>query len=57
MVWTDLQTLDLLYSMTNPANVMVIVAKLVEFLRGTVDVYLRTGAVHAFFATPFSWLQ
>jgi AP-4 complex subunit epsilon-1 len=39
------KTLDLLYSMTNPANVMVIVDKLTTFLRATTDIYLRTELV------------
>ncbi len=39
------KTLDLLYSMTNPHNVIVIVEKLTNFLRTTTDVYLRTELV------------
>jgi len=39
------KTLDLLYSMTNPANVTVIVAKLTQFLQGTSDAYLRSELV------------
>lgn len=39
------KTLNLLYSMTNPANVMFIVSKLTDFLSSTVDVYLRTELV------------
>lgn len=39
------KTLDLLYSMTNPNNVVVIVDKLTTYLRNTTDVYLRTELV------------
>jgi AP-4 complex subunit epsilon-1 len=39
------KTLDLLYSMTNPQNVVVIVDKLISYLRSTSDVYLRTELV------------
>eukprot|EP01083_Nonionella_stella_P235797 828781_1 len=39
------QTLDLLFRMTNPANVTVVAEKLLESLKATVDVYLRTELV------------
>lgn len=39
------RTLDLLYSMTNPANVTVVIDKLLGFLRTTQDDYLRTELV------------
>ena len=39
------KTLDLLYKMTNPMNVVVITEKLINYLRSTVDVYLRTELV------------
>eukprot|EP00730_Choanoeca_flexa_P017685 TRINITY_DN8548_c0_g3_i3.p1 TRINITY_DN8548_c0_g3~~TRINITY_DN8548_c0_g3_i3.p1 ORF type:complete len:1290 (+),score=355.63 TRINITY_DN8548_c0_g3_i3:32-3871(+) len=39
------KTLDLLCKMTNPANVKVIVDKLVGYLKSTVDVYLRKDLV------------
>lgn len=39
------KTLDLLYSMTNANNVVVIVQKLVAYLDATTDVYLRTDLV------------
>eukprot|EP00045_Choanoeca_perplexa_P016505 m.223991 g.223991 ORF g.223991 m.223991 type:complete len:1020 (+) comp17278_c1_seq1:63-3122(+) len=39
------KTLDLLGKMTNPANVKVIVEKLVGYLKSTVDVYLRKDLV------------
>eukprot|EP01027_Heterolobosea_sp_BB2_P019508 GEZU01027403.1.p1 GENE.GEZU01027403.1~~GEZU01027403.1.p1 ORF type:complete len:886 (+),score=197.29 GEZU01027403.1:117-2774(+) len=39
------KTLDLLYKMTNPVNVVVIVDKLIKFIRTTVDIYLRAEQV------------
>jgi hypothetical protein len=39
------KTLDLLYSMTNPQNVRVIMKKLVSHLRSTVDTFVRTELV------------
>eukprot|EP00455_Lapot_gusevi_P047326 TRINITY_DN637_c0_g3_i4.p1 TRINITY_DN637_c0_g3~~TRINITY_DN637_c0_g3_i4.p1 ORF type:complete len:1210 (-),score=506.44 TRINITY_DN637_c0_g3_i4:151-3717(-) len=39
------KTLDLLFRITNPANVVIIVEKLMSFLRQTQDVYLRTELV------------
>eukprot|EP00003_Mantamonas_plastica_P010897 TRINITY_DN2043_c0_g1_i4.p1 TRINITY_DN2043_c0_g1~~TRINITY_DN2043_c0_g1_i4.p1 ORF type:complete len:1067 (-),score=443.58 TRINITY_DN2043_c0_g1_i4:615-3815(-) len=39
------KTLDLLYKMVTKANVTVIVEKKIEYLRSTVDVYLRTELV------------
>ncbi len=39
------QTLDLLYRMTNPVNVEVIVDKQLYYLRTTTDVFLRTDLV------------
>mmetsp|Transcript_37052 Transcript_37052/g.72769 ORF Transcript_37052/g.72769 Transcript_37052/m.72769 type:complete len:1154 (+) Transcript_37052:39-3500(+) len=39
------KTLDLLYSMTNTQNVTFIVEKLIDYLRNTTDVYLRTELV------------
>lgn len=39
------KTLDLLYSMTNPQNVVVIVDKLIESLNNSADNYLRTELV------------
>ena len=39
------KTLDLLGKMTNPANVKVIVEKLVGYLKSTVDMYLRKDLV------------
>ena len=35
------KTLDLLYRMTNPVNVEFITEKMLEFLRGTTDVFLK----------------
>lgn len=35
------RTLDLLYKMTNPANVQFITEKLLDFLRGTTDSFLK----------------
>ncbi len=35
------RTLDLLYKMTNPVNVEFITEKMLDFLRGTTDVFLR----------------
>ena len=40
-----MQTLDLLYRMTNPVNVEVIVDKQLFYLRTTTDVFLRTDLV------------
>ena len=39
------QTLDLLFRMTNPVNVEVVTSKLLTFLRGSVDVFLRKDLV------------
>lgn len=39
------KTVDLLFSMCNPQNVIVIVGKLVKYLRSTVDVFIRTELV------------
>eukprot|EP00475_Leptophrys_vorax_P016732 TRINITY_DN2323_c0_g1_i1.p1 TRINITY_DN2323_c0_g1~~TRINITY_DN2323_c0_g1_i1.p1 ORF type:complete len:1145 (+),score=327.32 TRINITY_DN2323_c0_g1_i1:67-3501(+) len=39
------KTLDLLYKMTNPANVVVIVGKLIASLKSTLDVFLRKELV------------
>eukprot|EP00467_Chlorarachnion_reptans_P021737 CAMPEP_0114488962 /NCGR_PEP_ID=MMETSP0109-20121206/1622_1 /TAXON_ID=29199 /ORGANISM="Chlorarachnion reptans, Strain CCCM449" /LENGTH=1192 /DNA_ID=CAMNT_0001665415 /DNA_START=494 /DNA_END=4072 /DNA_ORIENTATION=- len=39
------KTLDLLYSMTNPQNVRVIMQKLMTFLESTVDEFLRSELV------------
>jgi|TARA_B100000780_G_C21109125_1_gene448088 AP-4 complex subunit epsilon-1 len=39
------KTLQLLYRMTNPVNVEVIVGKLLDFLRSATDVFLRTQLV------------
>eukprot|EP00471_Norrisiella_sphaerica_P007118 CAMPEP_0184491266 /NCGR_PEP_ID=MMETSP0113_2-20130426/19974_1 /TAXON_ID=91329 /ORGANISM="Norrisiella sphaerica, Strain BC52" /LENGTH=1192 /DNA_ID=CAMNT_0026875551 /DNA_START=119 /DNA_END=3697 /DNA_ORIENTATION=- len=39
------KTLDLLYSMTNPQNVRMIMQKLMTFLKSTVDTFLRTELV------------
>jgi len=39
------QTLDLLYKMTNVNNVVVIADKMLEFLRTTVDDYMRVELV------------
>ena len=39
------KTLDLLYSMTNPQNVTVIVAKLTQYLQQATDQYLRAELV------------
>lgn len=38
-------TLDVLYRMTNEQNVAVIVAKMIEFMRNTVDEFLRGDLV------------
>ena len=40
-----LQTLDLLYQMTNPVNVEVIVDKQLFYLRTATDEYLRSDLV------------
>lgn len=40
-----LKTLDLLYKMTNPMNVVTITDKLIQHLRQTQDQYLRTELV------------
>jgi len=37
------KTLDLLYRMTNPVNVEFITSKLLEFLRGTTDPFLKSS--------------
>eukprot|EP00001_Collodictyon_triciliatum_P016755 03141_5 len=39
------KTLDLLFKMTNPANVTFVVSRLIKYLRSTIDVYLRTELV------------
>ncbi|KJE92386.1 epsilon-adaptin [Capsaspora owczarzaki ATCC 30864] len=39
------KTLDLLYKMTNPHNVTVIVDKMISYLRSTVDVFLQTDLI------------
>ena len=39
------QTLDLLYKMTNPLNVVVITEKLIGYLRQTRDEYIRADLV------------
>jgi AP-4 complex subunit epsilon-1 len=39
------KTLDLLYSMTNPANVTVIVDKLMAYLKTATDKFLRADLV------------
>ena len=39
------KTLDLLYSMTNPQNVRVVMQKLIAYLRTAVDTYVRTELV------------
>ena len=39
------KTVDLLFSMCNPQNVVVIVGKLIKYLKSTTDVFLRTQLV------------
>ena len=39
------QTLDLLFKMTNPMNVVVITERLIEYLRQTRDEYIRSDLV------------
>lgn len=39
------KTLDLLYKMTNPKNVVFIVAKLIKHLRSSTDTFLRQELV------------
>ena len=45
MLSLSLQTLDLLYKMTNPLNVVVITEKLIGYLRQTRDEYIRADLV------------
>lgn len=40
-----MQTLDLLYKMTNPSNVAVIADRLIAYLRSTRDDYIRADLV------------
>ena len=40
-----MQTLDLLYCMTNPVNVEIIVDKQLMYLKAATDVFLRTDLV------------
>ena len=40
-----MQTIDLLYKMTNPYNVEVVTQKMLAFLEKSVDVHLRTELV------------
>ena len=42
---THTQTLDLLFKMTNPLNVVVISDRLIEYLRQTSDEYIQSDLV------------
>ena len=42
---THTQTLDLLFKMTNPLNVVVISDRLIEYLRQTTDEYIQSDLV------------
>ena len=43
--WSLVQTLELLYQMTNPVNVEVIVDKQLFYLRNATDEFLRSDLV------------